>query len=187
MPNKSEDNQKGLNKNLEIDQPFETPDVIASDKKSQRQYVLEIKLPETKDITPEVVGLKGALERDATYTEILQAYLENYKEDKKVVSCQKKAFFWLVIVLFGLVFLLTSIAIILCIFYENNNSLAIIVSSAVALIGSIIALPTIIAKHLFPDTIDDQIVTVVNFMLNNDCSIREAQINSIPHDDKIKK
>jgi hypothetical protein len=183
-----EDKQKNINEQLAIDEPFESPEKLQKNKNSKDPYVIEIKFPkETKDISSEVVGLKGALDRDTKYTEILQAYLDHYKSDKEVANFQKKSFYWIVITLFGIVLLLSLVCIVLCIFFENENSLAVIISSGVSLLGSIIALPMTIAKHLFPASTDDQIVKVVNFMLDNDRSIRETQINSIHHEQSDKK
>ena len=72
-------------------------------------------------------------------------------------------------------------------FFGKENSLAIIISASVSIIGSLIALPTVIAKHLFPEKIDENMAKVLQCMIDNDRSIRDAQINSIHREQSDKK
>ena len=171
------------------DEPFEKEGIKIplSSKSLKPKHDLDKESEPVSDITDVVIGIEGAKDRDKKYTSLLHAYLLNYKLDKYQIKRQKKRFFTLVFTIIGILLFIEILAIILCIFFGKEKSLAIIISASVSIIGSLIALPTVIAKHLFPEKIDENMAKVLQCMIDNDRSIRDAQINSIHREQSDKK
>lgn len=128
-----------------------------------------------EDPIPPVIGEEGARQRDVEYTNLFRKYTSNYDADKKQSISLKKKFFWIIMVLFF--FLGTSgiVLLFLGFFIKSENALAIIITATVNIFTSFIAIPTIIANHLFPKKIDQQIIKVMNLLVQNDDNIRKAR------------
>ena len=115
-----------------------------------------------------VIGEEGAKERDGKYTKLLVTYSEKYAEDKSIVNNQKKTFFKAVLAMF-IILLLAGIAILfLALFFDKQSSIAVV-------IGASVDIPTIIAKHLFPEKMDNGIIEVVKLLVQNDEHVREIK------------
>lgn len=122
-----------------------------------------------------VIGEEGAKERDGKYTKLLVTYSEKYAEDKSIVNNQKKTFFKAVLAMF-IILLLAGIAILfLALFFDKQSSIAVVIGASVDILGTFIAIPTIIAKHLFPEKMDNGIIEVVKLLVQNDEHVREIK------------
>lgn len=122
----------------------------------------------------DVIGKQGAIDRDKLYTNLLKRFSDNYEVTKEQTKRQKTAFFVVILVL--LTGLLVS-GIVLLFLALNNCSpcnIAIVVGASVDIISSFIAIPTIIAKHLFPEKIDNDVIKIVQLLVENDKDVRET-------------
>lgn len=120
-----------------------------------------------------IIGEEGARERDKLYTKLLERFSDNYEETKKQTKWQKTTFFIVILVLLsGLV-----VSGVVLLFLALNNcspcNIAIVVGASVDIISSFIAIPTIVAKHLFPEKIDNDVIKVVQLLVGNDKNVRE--------------
>lgn len=137
--------------------------------------ILKSKKDETSvNFNGRVPGADGAAKRDEKYTELLEKFLDNYESDKALARQQKKTFFNFILAFFGILLLAGIALLFIGIFIDSQSSLAIIISSSVDIIVSFIAIPTIIAKNLFPEKIDNEVIEVVKLLVGNDENIRKA-------------
>ncbi len=133
-----------------------------------------------------VIGAEGAIERDKLYTELLKRFSDNYDDTKRQSKRQKTAFFIVILVLLtGLL-----VAGIVLLYLALNNcsvcNIAIVVGASVDIIGSFIAIPTIIARHLFPEKIDNDVIKVVRLLVENDKNVREINEQHNKYNNQIK-
>ena len=121
-----------------------------------------------------VIGQEGAEKRDEKYTELLEKFLSNYSLEKALIIKQKKTFFDFILAFFSIL-LLSGIALLfLGLFINSQSSLAIVIGASVDILVSFIAIPTIIAKHLFPEKIDNDVIEVVKLLVGTDENVRKA-------------
>lgn len=121
----------------------------------------------------DVIGAVGARVRDRLYTELLKRFSDNYAETKTQTRWQKTTFFIVILIL--LAGLLVSGIVLLFLSLNNCSAcnIAIVIGASVDIIGSFIAIPTVIAKHLFPEKIDNDVIKVVKLLVENDKNVRE--------------
>lgn len=123
------------------------------------------------------IGETGAEERDEIYTKLLNKYIEEYDRNRKQRRKMKNVFFGFTIAIF--VLLIVGL-ITLLIVMSVNKTLSVTVGAILSatafasIITALITLPTIVAKHLFPENMDCDIVDIVGKMIQNDCEIRKA-------------
>lgn len=120
-----------------------------------------------------VIGADGARKRDKLYTELLKRFSDNYADTKQQTKWQKTTFFIVILVL--LTGLLVSGIVLLYLVLNNCSAcnIAIVIGASVDIVGSFIAIPTIIARHLFPEKIDNDVIKVVKLLVENDKNVRE--------------
>lgn len=128
-----------------------------------------------RDPIPPVIGEEGAKQRDSEYTNLFRKYTTNYDLDKKQSLRLKSNFFWIIMISFIVLGISGIVLLFLGFFIESKNALAIIITAAVNILTSFIAIPTIIARNLFPEEADEQIVKVTNLLVENDDNIRKAR------------
>lgn len=128
-----------------------------------------------KDPIEPVLGEKGAQIRDEKYTELLSHFSENYHKEKKQSLLFKKIFFGIIIGLFCALGISGIVILFLALFFKTDNMLSIVIASSVEVISSFIAIPTIIAKNLFPEKVDEQIVKMTEILIKNDMDVRYAR------------
>ena len=123
----------------------------------------------------EIIGEKGARDRDKIYTALLTKFSNHYDDTKKQAKNQKTIFF--IVILFLLSGLLISgiLLLYLALFNCSVNNIAVVIGASVDIFGSFIAIPTIIAKHLFPEKIDNDVIKVVQLLVENDKNVRETK------------
>lgn len=131
-----------------------------------------------------VIGADGARKRDKLYTKLLARFSDNYDETKKQTKWQKTTFFIVILVL--LTGLLVSGIVLLYLALNNCSpcNIAIVIGASVDIIGSFIAIPTIIARHLFPEKIDNDVIKVVKLLVENDKNVREINERHIKNGKK---
>lgn len=125
-----------------------------------------------------IPGINGAYDRDDLYTTLLMKYVNRFNTDQDRYSNMKKSFFWFVLVSMGVIVLgaiIFGIVALAC----PNISLAMgivsVISAFISLMSSIIVLPKIIARHLFPEEKDNETLNLIKALIEDDCKIREAQ------------
>lgn len=122
-----------------------------------------------------VIGAKGAEERDNLYTELLTHFSENYVASKEQSTKQKTAYFIVTLIFLGIL-LGSGIAILfIAMFNYSIYNIAVVIGASLDILGTFIAIPTIIAKNLFPEKIDNDVIEVVKLLVENDKNVREAQ------------
>lgn len=129
------------------------------------------------DIEDGVIGARGARKRDRKYTRLLDIFLSNYTSNKKQMYLQKRVFFYSVLALFG-VLVISGVGILFFVLFNKeiaaNTALAAIIGASIDILGSFIAIPLVIAKHLFPEKVDNDIIDVVKLLVENDSNIRDV-------------
>lgn len=113
--------------------------------------------------------------RDNLYTDLLCNYIEIYKTKEKHKKIFKIVFF--VIVMFVFLGVITGCVLSMCYIAVNGiydaESVGIVIADMAGIISSIIIIPQIIAKHLFPTNEESFMLDMVKSMQNNDAGIRD--------------
>ena len=114
--------------------------------------------------------------REKSYTDLTQHFAENYYKTHKQKRRLKEIFFWFIMILYAIIIIVSLSAIIIsCL--TTRNQLVIVIGSAGTIITSIIAIPTIIAKYLFPISEDMDMTNMIQGMQNYDNGIRQMEEN----------
>ena len=121
-----------------------------------------------------VIGEEGAIERDKAYTDLLSKFSENYNAEKRQIKRQKTWFFYSVLVLLFIMGFSGILLLFLALNTPTLNNLGVVIGATVDIFATFVAIPSIIARHLFPEKIDEKIVEVVKVLLENDKDIRNA-------------
>ena len=135
-----------------------------------------IENPIDSDPVP-IIGESGAIARDREYTLLLEKFLINYTKEKKQTLIQKSLFFGIIVAFLSLLGVAGIVLLFLSLYSDSVNTLPVIIGACVDIFGSFIAIPTIIAKHLFPEKIDEKIIDVVTVLVDNDKHVRAAREN----------
>ena len=118
--------------------------------------------------------MKEYIKKEKLYTTILEDVEENYKETHKQKRKLKKYFFWTVLTGYLVTIFGSLIAIIISLI-NMSNVLAMIVGGVASIISSIIAIPIVIAKYLFPQDEDKDLTSIINKMQNYDNNKRKIE------------
>ncbi len=137
--------------------------------------LLQQKKNQARPVDDGVIGEKGAKDRDEKYTKLLEIYSEKYSTDKDVVNYQKKTFFNLTLSLFVILLAAGITLLFLALFFYTKSSVAVVIGASVDILVAFIAIPTVIAKHLFPEKMDNGIIEVVKLLVQNDEHVRELK------------
>ena len=158
------------NKNCLVDEKFN----IDNSPITEEMINEESSLPE-----PLEVPLTPYDERDTYYSQILANYNTEYKDRRKQIKLMRN---WL----FGIMNFILVGVIVSCIvlFFMIVNrwtgsieNIATIITVAVSFVSTILTIPIIIAKSLFPEKEDNQIVDVLTKLIENDENIRKNNKN----------
>ncbi len=112
--------------------------------------------------------------RERSYTALTDDFEKNYKKTHDQKIKLKCCFFWIVMPLFVLVVLGSLFSLIISIFIPGSQ-IEVVLGAVVSLISSIIAIPTIIAKYLFPTNEDSDMSSMIHKMQNYDKGIRRIE------------
>lgn len=112
--------------------------------------------------------------REKAYTKLTEDFELNYKETHKQKRRLKNVFFWFIMPLYAIIILGSMFAIIYSLFL-NGSQIEIVLSAVASIITSVIAIPTIIAKYLFPTGEDKDMTSMINKMQNYDNGIRRIE------------
>ena len=115
-------------------------------------------------------------ERNVLYTELLRNYIASYEDKDGEKRKYKKVFFWVTIVILILIVVacLFFIWIIIVVGKDNYTEIGAIIGSVVGIITALIAIPKIIAEHLFPVNEESNMIDMVKNMQDNDSNIRNV-------------
>lgn len=146
---------------------------------------------EAKDITLNIAVEQQQRERDkeydernVLYTELLRNYIASYEDKDNEKRRYKKVFFWVTIVILCLIVVacLVFIGIIIVVGKDNYTEIGAIIGSVIGIITALIAIPKIIAEHLFPVNEESNMIDMVKNMQDNDSNIRNVLYGN--HDSK---
>lgn len=112
--------------------------------------------------------------REKSYTKLTEDFENNYNETHRQKRRLKGVFFWFIMPLYAIIILGSIAAIILSVVLPGNH-IDIVLGSVASIITSIIAIPTIIAKYLFPTGEDQDMTTMINKMQIYDSGIRKME------------
>ena len=116
--------------------------------------------------------------RDTLYAHLLDTYIHTYESKSRWNKWYKLAFFSLSLAAFVGVIGLSLTALIIVALHAKDEStvtnIAVVISSMAGIISSIVVLPKIIAKHLFPMDEDEKMIEMVKHMQLNDSRIRSV-------------
>lgn len=112
--------------------------------------------------------------REKAYTNLTEDFEYNYKETHRQKRILKTVFFWFIMPLYAIIILGSMFAIIYSLFLKSSQ-IEIVLSAVASIITSVIAIPTIIAKYLFPTGEDKDMTSMINKMLNYDKGIRRIE------------
>ena len=118
-------------------------------------------------------------ERNKQYTRYIAEYTNHYSQKARLSYRQKKTFFGFSLVMAGAIITAGVVAIVALAFRENFTveSLIGIVTAFAGVITAALALPSIIAGHLFPQSEDDKSAEVFGKMVDGDMQLRKMYIN----------
>lgn len=161
-----------MKKNKITDEKFsEDGQAITSELKKEKTKIedLNIVIP---DSSPYEI-------RDIYYSQILNQYIGEYQKRRKQIKWMRNWLFWLMLtILFGVIISCISIFfIIIANFNATTSEITALITVCVSFISTIITIPVIIAKSLFPEKEDNQIVDVLTKLIENDNNIRNTKNN----------
>lgn len=161
-----------MKKNKITDEKFsEDGQAITSELKKEKTKIedLNIVIP---DSSPYEI-------RDIYYSQILNQYIREYQKRRKQIKWMRNWLFWLMLtILFGVIISCISIFfIIIANFNATTSEITALITVCVSFISTIITIPVIIAKSLFPEKEDNQIVDVLTKLIENDNNIRNTKNN----------
>lgn len=143
---------------------------------------------EDVQLTSTVATQKSEVEyikRDNLYTDLLGNYIDIYKTKEKHKKVFKIVFFVVVMLIF--VGVIAGCVVSMCYISINGiydmESVGIVIADIAGIISSVVIIPQIIAKHLFPTNEENFMLDMVKSMQNNDAGIR----NYIYSGEKKKK
>lgn len=148
------------------------------DKMPEDASKVTMDLKQDKTIDDKSLELKA---REKVYTKLTEDFERNYYFTHKQKRSLKTAFFWMIMPLYAIIILGSMFAIIASLFIEGNQ-VEIVLGAVASIIASVIAIPTIIAKYLFPTGEDKDMTAMINKMQKYDNGIRK-----IEKENKIKK
>lgn len=114
--------------------------------------------------------------RDTYYSQILSNYNAEYISRRKQIKSMRDWMFWIMLSILGLI-VVSSFAILIIIVCKRKFSVESVISLitvSVPLVSAILTIPAIIAKSLFPEKEDNQIVEVLTKLIENDNNIRNC-------------
>lgn len=142
--------------------------------------ISEIETPSTSNnlnkTKSEEIGINQVSARNEIMTNLLKSFSDDYYLISLRVRQERKIVFWATLIFFGLLVVSGIICAILAgvLYNDKLQSILLVVYATISVISSVIALPTVIVKHLFPQEKDSRIVEVLNSIIKNDCQIREV-------------
>ncbi len=167
MPEKPTEENSSSNKNeLELEKLILELD---KSKKNSTSKARKIKQDPTAALGGEEVN-----KRNEKYTDLLGKFANNYENTKKQTLWQKAWFFWIILIFFLGTLTSGIVLLFLALFNDNSSSIAVVIGASVEIFGSFIAIPLIIAKNLFPEKFDNDVIEIVKLLVKNDKDIRET-------------
>ncbi|MBQ8749269.1 MAG: hypothetical protein IJZ29_02215 [Clostridia bacterium] len=124
--------------------------------------------------------------REKVYTHLTEDFEFNYKETHRQKRRLKETFFWFIMPLYAIIILGSMFAIIYSLFLDGYQ-IEIVLGAVASIIVSVIAIPTIIAKYLFPTGEDKDMTTMVNKMQSYDNDMRRIENNKKDINEKDSK
>ena len=112
-------------------------------------------------------------ERNKKYNDLIEKYTTAFKDRSDFKNAYKKKFFWFVMPVYSVVIVASLFILIGSMFWQNVH-LAVIISALGSLLTTIISLPTIIAKYLFPKDEDSNLVQMFQLLFNFDSHYYEV-------------
>ena len=116
-------------------------------------------------------------QRDKLYTKLLQEYLNSYKSKMQCKQKMKTIFFYITIGAFILI-----IGLFLFVLgkaswegLSSNADIVTVLGSVAGVLSALIAIPKIIAVHLFPTDEETSHVLMIRNMQKNDSRIRDVK------------
>lgn len=115
-------------------------------------------------------------ERNILYTVLLKSYIASYEEKDKEKRKYKKVFFYVAIGILCLIIIACLLLIGMVIGKEKGNyaDIGAVAGSVVGIITALIAIPKVIAEHLFPVNEESNMIDMVKNMQDNDSNIRNV-------------
>ena len=146
--------------------------------------LLGINLPEVKEEKDLATNMDDNLtaeqkKRDVSTTDLYIAFIDNYKSNKlfsrkyKVVIC--RWCLWIIAILTASI--VATILIVVCSTERKVGDIVTMVTAVASLIGTIIGILTIVAKHLFPENEEKHMTEIVKLIHENDFKNKEVNIN----------
>ncbi len=131
-------------------------------------------------------GLDEVNDRNKTLTNLLNEFFTDYKNSQDTIKERSEMFYKLALfILVGVI--CVNIGLVFIATFGDIESvagvIALYVYSALTSATSIMTIPIIIAKHLFPTDRDARIIEILKSVITNDCQIREI-IYKDKHKDK---
>lgn len=119
--------------------------------------------------------------RNKLYTQLMAAYIENYKKKERTKGIYKCIFFVVTLLLFLAIIVCGLIGIVtLSIFGDGDlANVGIAIANIAGIISALIVLPRIIAEHLFPTNEESNMLEMVKNMQDNDSKIRNILYDDI--------
>lgn len=117
--------------------------------------------------------------RDELYTELFEGVENNYIDTIKTNKKLKNAFFIVALTIFCMIISVSLFVIVVLTFKEpfNYSKISVIVGAITGIISSILVLPQIIAKYLFPSDEAENMLGFLEKMQANDANIRQQVLN----------
>lgn len=127
---------------------------------------------------PQPIGSEGASGRDDQYTKLLETYVKRFPREQRGYFVMKWIFFLTVLLAF--IGLIVGSIVLLFKLANNNGCMRVdhivyAVTALCSIVSSMIVLPRIIAKHLFPARRDNEILKLIQTLIEDDRHIRDAQ------------
>lgn len=157
------------------DIPFDS----AEEQVTAEQAKMKETLPGTllHDETTQTIGRHGAEVRDQLYTQLFSQYVHQYEEgNEKTRELREKYLHAIVVGLIVLAVMCMAVIVFGFVFVDRvsfEKILSITIPTLSSALTAVVAIPTVIAKHLFPPEKDHEIVEIVKSMIANDCEIRK--------------
>lgn len=125
--------------------------------------------------------LRNIGNREDAYTNLVRSYVYNHDIEFASKARMKNWFFWITMIAFLILIVCAVSAIIICACGAVSGyvGIGVLVAAIVELITTVITLPKIIAKHLFPQDVDESMHKMLTELFKHDNFLRNRLSTNI--------
>jgi len=127
----------------------------------------------------EASDIKEIQNRNTKITQLVDSLVSDLTESRGHRRCYRMWFFAISMFVFVAVLVISAIAII-----GSNDEIAVVIGGFATILSTVIALPLLIGKNLFPEKDDDKAIELIKEASSGDMTLRSYHSDSSPQCEK---